>query len=180
MFKIRRAHQCDSTAIAPLIYEAIGDIANNLTNEADPDKIISALASLVEQKTNRHTFENTFVAEKNNEILGIVVLYDGKRGKQLDQLLAQQLGVQIDIEAYDDEYYIDTICVAKKARGQGIGTQLLKFAENQARILNFNKLSLNVEREKIKARMLYNKQGFIVTEPWTIIDEEFHHMVKQL
>ena len=88
--------------------------------------------------------------------------------------------MQIDIEAYDDEYYIDTICVAPHARGLGIGTKLLYFAEQHARTMGYKKISLNVEEVKIKARQLYEKQGFITTEPWKIIGENFHHMVKEV
>ena len=35
----------------------------------------------------------------------------------------------IEIEAHDDEFYIDTVCVAPEARGIGLGTKLLQFAE---------------------------------------------------
>ena len=180
MIQIRQATPADATKIAPLIYDAIGEIANHLTNESEPSLILAGLAHLVKEKANRHTYENTFVATENEDILGIVVLYDGKRGKQLDKQLELALGMPIDVEAHDDEYYIDTICVASHARGKGIGTQLLNFSEKQARKLGFNKLSLNVEPLKSKARKLYERHGFIVTEPWTITGEPFHHMTKQL
>ena len=43
--------------------------------------------------------------------------------------LLRALGFNYSEEAYGDEYYIDTICVSPKARGLGIGTKLLQFAE---------------------------------------------------
>lgn len=182
---IRQATPQDAKMIAPLIYDAIGDIANNLTGEQELPNIFNSLEQFVTETTNRHSYLNTFVAVKDNDILGIVVLYDGQQGDALDRQLEQQLAkkniqVTLDVEAHPDEYYIDTICVAPNARGLGIGTKLLHFSEQHAKELGYQKLSLNVELEKLDARRLYERMGFVVTEPWTIINEPFHHMVKSL
>lgn len=183
---IRQALQSDAPSIAPLIYDAIGDIAHRLTGESIKSNVIAALEELVRATDNRHTYLNTFVATNKQEVLGIIVLYSGKIGRELDGILTKKLQkkfstpIEIDIEAYDDEYYIDTICVAPHARGLGIGTKLLYFAEQHARTLGYKELSLNVEEAKIKARQLYEKQGFVTTEPWKIIGENFYHMVKEL
>ncbi|MEK4227944.1 GNAT family N-acetyltransferase [Solibacillus sp. FSL H8-0538] len=183
---IRQAFPEDATYIAPLIYNAIADIANRLTGEHNEADILATLEYLVTQRNNRHSYLNTYVAFRDEEILGIVVLYDGLQGKAFDKKLQDWLmrknvaAITIDVEAYDDEYYIDTVCVTETARGLGIGTQLLAFAEETARAKGYKKLSLNVEPEKDKARRLYERIGFAVTEPWTIINEPFYHMVKQL
>ena len=183
---IRQALPEDAPSIAPLIFDAIGEIAHRLTGESIHSNVIAGLEELVRATDNRHTYLNTFVATNNQEILGIIAVYDGKTGKELDGILMKKLqqkfstSMQIDIEAYDDEYYIDTICVAPHARGLGIGTKLLYFAEQHARILGYKKISLNVEEEKIKAQQLYERQGFVTTEPWKIIGENFYHMVKEL
>lgn len=182
---IKQAEIADAKAIAPLIYDAIGNIANNLTGEQELPKILAALEQLVKETSNRHSYLNTFVAVANDTVQGIVVLYDGIQGAILDSQLEEQLAqkgnhLSIDVEAHEDEYYIDTICVSKEARGLGIGTKLLQFAEEHGRKLGYKKLSLNVELEKPDARRLYERMGFKVTESWTIIDEPFHHMVKSL
>lgn len=98
----------------------------------------------------------------------------------MDALLARKHNIQIDVEAHEDEFYIDTISVRTSARGKGIGTMLLKFAEEKAKEAGYSKLSLNVEIEKTNAQKLYERFGFVVTEPWTIIGEPFHHMVKMI
>lgn len=182
---IRQADKNDAKAVAPLIYDAIGDIANNLTGEHALPKVLAALEQYVTETTNRHSYLNTFVAEQQNEIVGIVVLYDGRLGYKLDRQLELQLskrGIQttLDVEAHMDEYYIDTICVSEKARGLGIGTRLLHFAEQKGKELGYEKISLNVELEKHDARRLYEKIGYRTIESWTIINEPFHHMVKSL
>lgn len=183
---IRQATAQDARDIAPLIYDAIEDIAERLTGEHGDKEILAGLEDLVRREDNRHSYLHTYVAYEEEKILGMIVLYDGKTGKGLDELLMKKLQEKhdspyhIDIEAHEDEYYIDTICVAPDARGRGIGTMLLRFAAQQANKLGHTKLSLNVETEKIKARRLYEREGFVVTEPWEIIGEPFYHMVKEL
>ena len=183
--KIRQARIEDASAIAPLIYDAIGDIANNLTGEQKLPKILASLEQFVTETTNRHSYLNTYVAVEDSNVLGIIVLYDGKTGYELDRQLEAQLAkkgihVQLDVEAHDNEYYIDTLCVSKEARGLGIGTKLLQFAEMRGKELGYDKLALNVELEKNDARRLYERMGYVITESWTIIGEPFHHMVKPL
>lgn len=182
---IERAHPSDAVQIAPLIYDAIGDIAHRLTGETETTAVLATLAELVERTDNRHSYLYTSVAKNEDGLLGIAVLYDGLTAKTLDANLAQWLQEKgaytaIDIEAHDDEFYIDTVCVTAKARGLGIGTKLLQYAEQQAIAQGYHKLSLNVELEKEQARALYERLGYVITEPWTIINEPFHHMVKSV
>lgn len=185
-FTIALATPADRFYIAPLIHDAIGDIAFRITGENEEQKMLSKLQELIALDNNRHSYLNTFVAKLDEEIVGIIVLYDGKTGRELDRNLEnmtfEQKGVsiQIDIEAYDHEFYVDTLCVARSKRGLGLGTKLLHFAEQEAIRRGYNILSLNVEVEKTKARALYNKLGFIEAEPWSIIDEPFIHMVKEI
>lgn len=186
---IRPSVPTDALQVAPLIYEAIGDIADRLTGETEPHKIIEQLEMLFKGTKNRHSYLNTFVAVDENAtltILGILVIYSGAKGKKMDASLESWLQTihapitKIDIEAYPDEFYIDTICVHKNSRGKKIGTNLLLFAEEATRQKGFKKLSLNVETEKENAIRLYTKLGYIITEPWTIIGEPFYHMVKTI
>lgn len=183
-FKLRKATPHDAPEIAPLIYDAIGDIAHRLTGETEEQAVLSTLEAMIRAENNRHSYKYTFVAE-DEQLLGIAVLYDGKQGKELDALWSEHLqtkgfNLPIDAEAYDEEYYIDTICVTAHARGKGIGTKLLQFAEQQGHTLGYQRISLNVEQEKDKARKLYIAQGYIITEPWIIIGKHFDHMVKEL
>ena len=184
---INQAKKDNSSDITPLIFDAIGNIAYRITGETIEQNMLAKLQKLVEDEHNRHSYLNTFVAlDEGANVLGIIVLYDGKKGAELDRALENTIynetgqKISIDIEAYDDEYYIDTVCVSTKARGLGIGTALLNFAEQQAITLGYSKLALNVEVKKTQARALYKRIGFEEVEPWTIINEPFIHMVKRL
>lgn len=187
-FFIRRAVKTDAHAVAPLIYEAIGEIANRLTGESSVTQIIKELEVLFKRTDNRHSYLNTYVAvdKESNTLLGIVVLYNGQDGAAMDKSLQQRLKnknsstLKIDIEAYPDEFYVDTVCVHKNYRGLGIGAKLLQFAEQTAREKGYRKLSLNVEAGKENARRLYEKAGYVITEPWIIINEPFYHMIKTI
>ncbi|OCS86596.1 acetyltransferase [Caryophanon tenue] len=185
MIQIIQATPADASSIAPLIVDAIGDIANRLTGEEQPDKVLATLEELITKTNNRHSYAHTFVAKDGAQIVGIAVLYDGATGRTLDRQLEQYLAAHgkdiiIDVEAHDDEFYIDTVCVHEAGRGKGIGTLLLQFAEQEAQRRGFTKISLNVEEQKIRARQLYERIGYTVTEPWHIINEPFHHMVKNV
>ncbi len=56
---------------------------------------------------------------------------------------------------------------------------MTRLSEELTKQRGYTKLSLNVETQKEEARRLYERLGFVITEPWSIIDEPFHHMVKQ-
>ncbi|MBS7344128.1 MAG: GNAT family N-acetyltransferase [Caryophanon sp.] len=185
MITISQAVPSQAPAIAPLIVDAIGDIAQRLTAQTEPKLVLDTLQQLIKGTNSRHSYEHTYVAVENGQVIGIAVLYDGKIGASLDRQLEQWLAAQgrpvsIDVEAHEDEFYIDTICVHADGRGKGIGTLLLQFAEQEAKRRGFTKISLNVELEKTRARQLYERVGYVITEQWHIIDEPFHHMVKQL
>ncbi|NCV80260.1 MAG: GNAT family N-acetyltransferase [Actinobacteria bacterium] len=45
----------------------------------------------------------------------------------------------------------------------GIGTQILKVAEGVARDLGFEGLQLRVIQENFRARLLYEREGFLIT-----------------
>lgn len=180
MVLIREATPNDATQLAPLILNAIGDIAHRLTNKDTDSEAVEGLVELVQAIDNRHSYLNTYVAELADQVVGMIVLYDGLTGNKLDALHAKKYNIQIDVEAHNDEFYIDTVSVLPSAQGKGVGSRLLQFAEEKAKENGFSKISLNVEIEKTNAQKLYERLGFVVTEPWTIIDEPFHHMVKMI
>lgn len=183
---IRQAAPSDAAIAVPLIIDAIGNIAEQMTGETEPKAVEQELIGLFKREDNRHTYLNTVVAQIGGGIAGVMVLYSGKQAIALDSNLVQWLrsktSEQIDIppEAHSDEFYIDTVCVHPDFRGQGMGTLLLEHAEKIAQEAGFDKLTLNVEEEKEAAIRLYERIGYRVTEPWTIYGGVFHHMVKRL
>lgn len=183
---VRPAQLADAPLVAPLIVDAIDEIANRLTGEDEPKAILHSLEELFKRTDNRHSYQNTYIAEISGEIAGIMVVYGGDQAPTLDHNLEQWLAAKgacmqkIEVEARPDEFYIDTICTAPQYRGHGVGTTLLKYADNIAQEKGYQKVSLSVEKQKERARHLYEKMNFIYSEPWMIIGEEFDHMVKEV
>lgn len=183
---IRQATPEDGVLAAPLIVDAIGEIADHLTGETEQQRILAALATLFARTDNRHSYLNTYVAEVDGGFAGIMVVYGGDVAPVLDANLEKWLQAKgasvpvIEVEARPDEFYIDTICTDPAYRGKGVGTALLNYADTAAKAKGYSKVSLSVEREKKRARALYERVGFEFSEPWMIIGEEFAHLVKRV
>lgn len=183
---IRRAVAQDATIAVPLIIDAIGEIAEQMTGETDPKAVERELIGLFNREDNRHSYLNTFVAECEGAVVGVMVLYSGIDAIELDSHLVDWLrsktgeDIIIPPEARPDEYYIDTVCVHPEFRGKDIGSLLLHHAEDVALGEGFSKLALNVEEENVAALRLYDRVGYRVAEPWMIYGGTFHHMVKNL
>jgi ribosomal protein S18 acetylase RimI-like enzyme len=182
-FRIRQAKASDSKVIAPLIVNAIGDIADHMTAESEPQKILEKLEAMIQGEHTRHSHRFTYVAEVDGTIAGVLVLYHGRDAEALDRYLIGQLQQEghertIEPEAHLDEWYIDTVSVDPAFQGQGIGSRLFEYAETIVAESGGGKLALNVDLEKEGAIRLYKRLGFTITEPWAIIGEPFHHMVK--
>ncbi|EGA88849.1 acetyltransferase [Planococcus donghaensis MPA1U2] len=180
---IRQALPSDAKKVAPLIINAIGEIANHMTAEKDPAAVREKVACMVRGENTRHSYRYTYVAILDGNIAGILVLYHGNQAEDLDRYLIEQLKKQghertIEPEAHTDEWYIDTVSVDPTYQGQGIGSKLLDYAEELVSSSGNSKLSLNVDVDKEGAIRLYKRLGYSIAEPWTIIGTPFHHMVK--
>lgn len=183
---IRQAQPTDAKNAAPLIIDAIGDIAKRMTGETEWNLVDQGLCELFNRNDNRHSYLYTYIAELNGTVAGIMVLYPGKDAPILDRNLSDWLAkksatnTEVDAESLADELYIDTVCIDPAFRGKGIGSQLFTYAEEVAQQKDIKKLSLNVEVEKESAIRLYKRLGYEIVSPWTIIGEPFHHMVKKV
>lgn len=181
--KLRQAQPEDGAAAAPLIVNAIGDIAKHMTAQEDPQLVLDKINDMVRGTKTRHSHRFTYIAEVQQLIVGVLVLYHGSEAEALDRFLYDELrknGHQrtIEPEAHLDEWYIDTVSVDAQFQGRGIGSALLRHAEKIISATGGGKLALNVDTNKEKVIRLYLRHGFSISEPWTIIGEPFHHMVK--
>ncbi|EIM07603.1 acetyltransferase [Planococcus antarcticus DSM 14505] len=180
---IRQARPEDAEKVAPLIINAIGDIANHMTAQKEPEAVLEKVEDMIRGEHTRHSYHYTYTALVNGDIAGALVIYHGNQADALDRYLIKQLKKQghertIEPEAHTDEWYIDTVSVDPAYQGQGIGSKLFEFAETLVSSQKGAKLSLNVDIDKKGAIRLYKRLGYSVSEPWTIIGEPFHHMVK--
>ena len=64
------------------------------------------------------------------------------------------------LESHGRDGILDEIYIVQDYRGRGIGTQVMKAVEAEARQLGLKKLYLEVERNNHRAKSLYLKLGF--------------------
>ena len=57
-------------------------------------------------------------------------------------------------------FQMDGICVAAEARGQGVGTLLLRAIKDEAQRLGMHEVQLDVINTNPRARTLYEREGF--------------------
>lgn len=180
---IRQARPNDAKKIAPLIVNAIGEIANHMTAQKDPDAVLKKIEDMIRGDHTRHSHRYTYTATVTDEIAGALVLYHGDQAEVLDRYWIDQLNKLghnriFEPEAHTDEWYIDTVSVYPTYQGQGIGSQLIAFAEELVASQGGGTISLNVDIDKEGAIRLYKRLGYAVSKPWTINGQPFHHMVK--
>jgi ribosomal protein S18 acetylase RimI-like enzyme len=63
----------------------------------------------------------------------------------------------------NDRFLMDGICVADRARGQGVGTALLDAICDEGRSRGYPSVRLDVIDVNPRARALYERQGFVAT-----------------
>jgi ribosomal protein S18 acetylase RimI-like enzyme len=184
---IRAAAIGDAEPAAQLIFEAIHDIAYQLTGETTQEEAVKALAELFREEGNRFSSKQILAAEVDGKIAGIILCYYGSEADRLDAPVAERLRKRtgnpnppIDKEADEDEYYIDSIAVFPEYRGRGIAKALLSAAEKAGAALGYGRIALNVEYGNESAARLYQSIGYLSDKTVTINSTPFHHMVKPL
>jgi ribosomal protein S18 acetylase RimI-like enzyme len=164
---IRPALPEDYKQVAPLIVQAMEDLACTFANTEDPQIAIPLFEYFFQQKSNQYSFEHTLVYEEMEKIMGSITFYDGallpQYRKPFLEFIAEKYkvtGLIIEDETDPEEIYIDTLSVSPKHQGKGIGKQLLAAAINQARHGNQRKIGLLVDLENPGAKKLYSALGF--------------------
>ena len=81
---IRQAIRRDSAEAIPLICQAIGDLAFILSGTSDVQETVFVLSDFFQQEDNRLSYQNALVMEEEGQLVGLVLLYDGAKARELD------------------------------------------------------------------------------------------------
>lgn len=164
---IRPARPDDYKQVAPLIVQAMEDLACTFANTTETEKAIPLFSHFFQQPANQYSFQHTLVYVENKAVLGSITCYDGKllpsyRAPFLAYIAEKYKveNIEIDDETMAGEIYIDTLSVAPKNQGKGIGKKLLAAAIAQARAEGHKKIGLLVDRTNPLAKKLYLRLGF--------------------
>lgn len=182
---IRQATSSDAATVAPLLYDAIHDIAYTLTGTSTRTEALQGLIYWMQQPANRLSFQNTWVYCIDDQPVGMMILYRGDEASELDRPLQQHLVnrglvAELDVETEGNVLYIDTVSVHPSFGGRGIGSQLLHFAEQMALDLRTEGVALNVDEENPAARRLYERLGYADHSKRVISGAHFSYMVKSV
>lgn len=181
---VRPAHPQDAKLAARLIHLALGRFGEYTFGNGNPAKTQDVLERLFIAGSNRFSHEHAFMAEKGGGVAGLLLAHPAKIMTRLDLLTARPmlrilgLGEALRLlvrflplaggrEAERDEYYVSDLAVFPQFQGQGIGTRLLAFADEQAARHGLGKCSLIVALHNDAARQLYLRLGYRIVETVT-------------
>lgn len=157
----------DYKQVAPLIIQAMEDLACTFTNTDEPQMAIPLFEYFFQQKANQYSFEHTLVYEEMGKIMGSITFYDGALLPQYRKPFLEYIahkykvtGLVIEDETEPMEVYIDTVSVSQLYQGKGIGKKLLAAAINQAKNGSQKKMGLLVDLKNPSAKKLYLALGF--------------------
>ena len=182
---IKSAQKQDAKICIKLLNLAMEDIAYKLSGYDDPIKSDEILEKFFESETNRLSYKNVYVYKRDEQIIAAMCAYFGGDAWLLDIEISQHLkalgkDAQIEKECFDDEFYIDSIAVDEKFRGQGLAKELILHSFAKAKELGYKKVSLIVDVNKPKVRKFYESLGFKFNTKKIINLHEYDHMIKEI
>ncbi len=177
---IRPARPKDAWVAARLMYYASANYALVFFGKSESNAI-RVLARMFPLPGHLSSYTYTFVAEDEGNAVGLLCSLDGKswrvagraswmyvpiwffvaRPWQMSTLMAAMNDFEKALPpVLNEEYYVEFLAVLPERRGQGIGNQLMEFAESQARAKKLKRVLLDVEIENEGARRFYERLGF--------------------
>lgn len=182
---IKNAQKQDAKVCIKLLNLAMEDIAYKLSGYDDPARSDEILEKFFQSETNRLSYKNVYVYRRDDVIIAAMCAYFGGDAWQFDREISQHLkalgkDAQIEKECFDDEFYIDSIAVDEKFRGQGLAKELIMHSFARAKELGHKKVSLIVDINKPKVRKFYESLGFKFNTKKIINLHEYDHMIKEI
>lgn len=183
----RKGKKEDAELVAPLIVAAMGDLAYKFIGTQDYKQACQLFARFVSLPKNQYSFENLYIVENTEEVIGMILAYDGGELESLRypflQYLLEKFSVDlgsIDDETTSGEIYLDCISILPKYQGQGIVARLLNYVKKEVAIFSFLPLGLIVEKNNVPALKAYLKSGFEILGEKQFAGQCYWHMqIKQ-
>jgi ribosomal protein S18 acetylase RimI-like enzyme len=159
---IRKAIVSDLDYIASLIMMSSALVFADILESDDYGKQISLLKEFIMLPDNKFSLNNIIVYEKDKQAIGVLVFYDSKFESKFNEnmqiLLKKQYDIDyvVDIEAYPNSIYLDSLAVNSNFQKMGIAKELIQFVKKQSH----KDLSLLVETTKPYVEQFYYRFGF--------------------
>lgn len=179
---IRKANISDSKYIAPILLLAMEDLIYKFIAKKDYTAAKNFLQYFVERENNQYSYQNCFVAEADNEIIGAVNIYNGADLEALRNPIVEYVRTNFnpefdpEFESQAGEFYIDTLGVNPDHQGKGIGSKILQFLIEEYVHKNKQTLGLLVDEDNPLAKNLYLKLGFKVVGEKKLVGKKLDHL----
>jgi len=163
----RKAQYSDCPMVAEYIYYASDGLLDYLFKDAIPDMTVTQLLTYGLADVERHnSYKGVVVAESNKQIIGMLQAYSTIHHQIDDEMRAIIPGEKLEQlnEFYnsrvDNSLLINAMYVDERFRRQGVASQLISLAREEARSQGYDKLSLFVLADNTPAQKLYESTGF--------------------
>ncbi|MCJ0743481.1 GNAT family N-acetyltransferase [Pedobacter montanisoli] len=179
---IRPAKITDAEAVVNCVLLAMEEVIYQFIGENNQDKAKQFLTEMFKQKENQYSYENCWVVEENNQIIGAAIVYEGAKLAALREPVIHWLQLMFnrnfmpEDETQEGEFYIDCIGVNSDQQGRGIGTKLLQFLIDLYVKDQQQTLGLLVDQNNPQAKKLYLRSGFKVTGEKKLAGKHMEHL----
>ncbi|KIS02653.1 Acetyltransferase, GNAT family [Paucilactobacillus wasatchensis] len=165
-----------------LIYDEMELTEFESVPDEDPQQMIR---NAYERRALLGYIATTLVADVDGEVVGMAFAYQDSNETAVNRVYEQaaekipsirDVDFFADPEAFDDEFYLDSLAVDDDYRGMGIATKLIQAVAEHAVDLGYETLGLNVDTLNPLAEKLYRRLGFEGTGQIMIGDHEYRHL----
>lgn len=181
---IRKAKKEEASQIAELFLFAWPADEIAASSGITPEELLASVTTFCERPDTIYSYDNTFVAEIDNKIVGAMCGYDGADYQKLKQPIVEMLGNDSAFaelkETEAGEFYLDSVGVLPEYRGRGIASELFAAQIERAASLGHEDVGLIVDTDKPKAEALYVRLGFRHVGYRDFFGHHMKHMVRSL
>jgi ribosomal protein S18 acetylase RimI-like enzyme len=180
--KIRKATPQDSPEIATSLLLAMEDIVYRFIGRNSREEATQFLENLIRKENAQYSYENCWIAEIENEIIGVAVVYEGSKLLELRKPVAKEIkslfarNFNPEDETQTGEFYIDCVGVSPHHQGKGIGSKLFQFLIDEYVYKQNETLGLLVDKDNPNAKKLYLKLGFEIVGEKSLAGKEMEHL----
>ncbi|WP_334030705.1 GNAT family N-acetyltransferase [Alteromonas sp. P256] len=175
---IRQGVASDAPFATPLILSAAEPLLNAIFGHAKDKTALGYLTHAWQLGGGQYGFENHWVAEKDNQILGLVTAWHSKLGVAFDRATLDSITSYFTLDEAiavvmrnqtvavnltppsNTELMIGHLAVAESGKRQGIGRSLVNAMQAKATELQKRHIVLDVEVSNTTAIRFYQSLGF--------------------
>ena len=187
---IRFAKKEDASEAIDLVMIVLKDMELDIFNKLSEEEVKELLVTAYNEKPNqRYGYNNALVKEIDGKVAGVAFGYPYHREPTIDDEFFEVLennGLSKDyrffteIEAFENEWYLDTLVTSPEFRGQGVAKELLDSLPKLAKQDNMPAIGLNCDKVNDKAKRIYLNNGFEQVGETMISGHEYEHLQKRI